>query len=100
MRILTVNAGSSNLKLRLLDPGDGLAGSTELRVGDGGIDPRELAAALHGLGPADAVGHRIVHGGTDFTAPVRIGPTSSRGSSASPTWRRCTSRPRCAPWRR
>jgi acetate kinase len=74
MRILTVNAGSSSLKLRLLGPGDGLAGSTELRVGDAGIDAGELAAALHALGPADAVGHRIVHGGTDFTAPVRIGP--------------------------
>jgi acetate kinase len=33
-------------------------------------DPLELDAAIHRLGRADAVGHRIVHGGTQYTAPL------------------------------
>src|SRR5262249_44460409 len=31
-----------------------------------------VAAAVAGFGPVDAVGHRVVHGGTDFVDPVRI----------------------------
>jgi acetate kinase len=30
----------------------------------------QLDSAIHRLGRADAVGHRIVHGGTEFSAPV------------------------------
>ena len=56
MRILVVNAGSSSLKLSVLD-GDELVWS---------------GSELDGLGEVDAVGHRIVHGGTEFVEPVLI----------------------------
>ena len=36
------------------------------------VDPDELRAALEGLGEADAVGHRIVHGGSRFREPVVV----------------------------
>jgi acetate kinase len=71
MRVLVVNAGSSSLKLRVLDDGDSVVARSDLgpvdRLGDG-----ELEAALADLGPFDAVGHRIVHGGPDLTAPTRV----------------------------
>jgi acetate kinase len=70
--VLTVNAGSSSLKLRLLDGDDALAGEEELDATRGRADPGQLAAALERLGPASAVGHRIVHGGTRFTEAVRL----------------------------
>jgi acetate kinase len=69
MRVLVVNAGSSSLKLSLLDGDDGTVASASLDpAGD------DVAAALdaHGLRDADAVGHRVVHGGTRFTEAVAI----------------------------
>jgi acetate kinase len=60
MRILVVNAGSSSLKLSLLDHDDTLIAR-----------PAGLQG-LRGLPSPDAVGHRVVHGGADFTGPVRI----------------------------
>jgi len=73
MRILVVNAGSSSLKLSLLDDEDGLAGQGELPATGGEFDPGAVAEVLGRLGgTADAVGHRVVHGGTQFTGPVRI----------------------------
>jgi acetate kinase len=73
MRILVVNAGSSSLKLSLLDDEDGLAGHGELPATGGEFDPGAVAEVLGRLGgTADAVGHRVVHGGTQFTGPVRI----------------------------
>ena len=56
MSVLVVNAGSSSLKLSLLD-GDELVWSGS-EIGE--------------IGPVDAVGHRIVHGGTEFVDPVVI----------------------------
>jgi acetate kinase len=72
LRVLTVNAGSSSVKLRLLGPGDELLGDEELRAERGAVPDAQLAAAVQRLGPADAVGHRIVHGGRRFTTPVRL----------------------------
>lgn len=72
MRVLTVNAGSSSLKLRLLGTRDELLADEELAAERGHVAPGELAAALARIGDADAVGHRIVHGGTRFAAPVRL----------------------------
>ncbi|MCU0479286.1 MAG: acetate/propionate family kinase [Chloroflexi bacterium] len=72
MRILVVNAGSSSLKLRVLDASDALVGSADLPAPRGSTDAAEVAAAIDGLGAVDAVGHRIVHGGTAFSTPVRI----------------------------
>lgn len=72
MRVLVVNAGSSSLKLRVLGDRDEVTGRADLAAPRGNLDQRQLEAALPGLGPADAVGYRIVHGGTFFTAPVRV----------------------------
>jgi acetate kinase len=74
VRVLVVNAGSSSLKLRVLGPGDELDGSADLGVTEGRADERELAGALAGLPPPDAVGHRIVHGGERHRHAERIGP--------------------------
>ncbi len=74
MQILVVNAGSSSLKLRLLDADDVVAGSVDLPA-PGGLAPREqVSAAIGSLGVVDAVGHRIVHGGVDFRDAVRLDP--------------------------
>jgi acetate kinase len=74
MRILVVNAGSSSLKLRLLDADDRVAGSVDLPA-PGGLAPRDrVSAAIGSLGVVDAVGHRIVHGGVEFRDAVRLGP--------------------------
>ena len=71
-RVLTVNAGSSSLKLRVVGPDDELVASEDLPAERGLAAREDLAAALDRLGTADAVGHRIVHGGTRFTGPVRL----------------------------
>jgi acetate kinase len=72
MRILVVNAGSSSLKLRVLDPDDRIVGTADLPAPRGQADSAAVAHAIDGFGTVDAVGHRIVHGGTLYTRPVRI----------------------------
>jgi acetate kinase len=73
MRVLVVNAGSSSLKLTLLDGTDATISAQELEAPRSQVDVRELRAALDSpLGEADAVGHRIVHGGERFREAVRI----------------------------
>jgi acetate kinase len=72
-RVLVVNAGSSTVKLGLIGQRDETLGSCELAAPRARVDPAELAAALdRGLGDAEAVGHRIVHGGERFRDPVLI----------------------------
>src|SRR4051794_12437010 len=66
VRVLVVNAGSSSLKLRLLGDGDEPLGERDLAPGD------PLEPVLDELGEADAVGHRVVHGGPRFSAPVVV----------------------------
>lgn len=72
MRVLTVNAGSSSLKLRLLDAADQVVATADLAAQAGSFEPAAVAEILSGWPPADAAGHRVVHGGTEFTGPVRI----------------------------
>jgi acetate kinase len=74
VRVLVVNAGSSKLKLSLLGDGDALLGSRELEAPRGVVPEEELIRAISALGPPDAVGHRIVHGGDRFTAATLISP--------------------------
>jgi acetate kinase len=50
--VLTVNAGSTSLKLALVEGG--------------------TSQPVDGFEPADAVGHRVVHGGARYTEPVLI----------------------------
>jgi acetate kinase len=86
-RVLVVNAGSSSLKLRVLggtgadaEAGAGAADDVTAAadlpaVGgafEGGADVESIKAAIESFGPVDAVGHRIVHGGTLYAAPVLI----------------------------
>lgn len=79
MRILVVNSGSSSLKLRVLDEHDQLVGSSDLPAVAMGSDdkpdaatPEAVRAAIEALGTVDAVGHRVVHGGMEFSAPARV----------------------------
>ena len=73
MRVLAVNAGSSSLKLRLIDHDDSVLEQRDLDAPGATVDDAGLAAALaDGLGSADAVGHRIVHGGERFSGPAVI----------------------------
>jgi len=72
VRVLVVNAGSSSLKLRLLDAQDRLEQSADLPAGPDGFDTAELGAVLRDWVRPDVVGHRVVHGGTTFTGAVRI----------------------------
>jgi acetate kinase len=69
MHVLVVNAGSSSLKVRLLDPNDEVLDALDLDRWDVG----ELERFVSGLDRVDAVGHRIVHGGAGFTGPVVVG---------------------------
>ncbi len=72
MRVLVVNAGSSSVKLRLLDERDALERSADLPAGTGGIDSARLADTIRGWVVPDAVAHRIVHGATAFTGPAIV----------------------------
>jgi acetate kinase len=73
VRILVVNAGSSSVKLRLLDSTDELIADRELDAPRSVVDSSELRDALDGpLAGADAVGHRIVHGGERFRQAVLL----------------------------
>jgi acetate kinase len=59
MRVLTVNAGSTSLKLSVVRDG--------------------IAHEVAGYEDADAVGHRIVHGGGRFVEPVELTAEVERG---------------------
>jgi acetate kinase len=72
VNILVVNAGSSSLKLRLVDDDDAVLGSVDLAADAGQVPDVELERCLGSIGPADAVGHRVVHGGTRYTSAVVI----------------------------
>jgi acetate kinase len=73
VRVLVVNAGSSSVKLSLLGPDDELLADREIPSPRSELDASGLNAALRGgLGEADAVAHRIVHGGERFHAAVLI----------------------------
>jgi acetate kinase len=73
-RVLVVNAGSSSLKLRVLGPSDEVSASADLPALRGAVsaDAKTLEGTLDGFGPVDAVGHRVVHGGTLYRGPVLI----------------------------
>jgi acetate kinase len=72
-RVLTVNAGSSSLKLRVLDAKDG---TVARRDSDFSGEESELRAELEAIlsegGPVAAAGHRVVHGGPQHSGPVVV----------------------------
>ncbi len=73
MRVLTVNAGSSSLKLSLLDEHDHLLHTADVPLHHPGqVDEAALRTELERGGHLDAVGHRIVHGGSELVDPALI----------------------------
>jgi len=73
MRILVVNAGSSSTKLRVVDPADESGARADLAAIDASdIATEGLRAAIVGLGRVQAVGHRVVHGGTEYRAATLV----------------------------
>jgi acetate kinase len=71
MRVLTVNTGSSSVKLRVVEA-DGCVGAEASHPGEAAGDPAVLADFLDSAGPLDAVGHRLVHGGSRFAESVVV----------------------------
>jgi acetate kinase len=83
--VLVLNAGSSSLKYQLVVPetGDVLAKGLIERIGEPGSPVGDHSQAMHvvadqlaeagvDLAAVRAVGHRVVHGGPDFSDPVII----------------------------
>jgi acetate kinase len=71
MRLLVVNVGSSSLKLSVLD-GEALVASESPSIRAGKLDGEGVERAIADHGPIEVVGHRIVHGGVEFTRPVLV----------------------------
>jgi acetate kinase len=71
-RILVVNAGSSSLKLRVLDDADQVVDTADLPAPTGIADTKAIEGALASFRDVQAVGYRVVHGGTLYTSPVRV----------------------------
>ena len=74
MRLLVVNAGSSSLKLAVLEPSGDVAAARTLESWQGAGDAEPVAAFLEECGPVDAVGHRVVHGGPRHDGPALVDP--------------------------
>lgn len=79
--LLVVNAGSSSLKMALFDRDlVQRAQARAERIGTGGAESHlhalQAGLAEMGVTPADlsGAGHRVVHGGADLVAPVRLTP--------------------------
>ncbi len=71
--VLVVNAGSSSLKLSVLGPADEVTAALTIDPWDGHPGHAGLREFLRGQRPGlDAVGHRVVHGGSRFTAATVI----------------------------
>jgi acetate kinase len=72
LRILAVNAGSSSLKVRVLDEEDAVLAATDAPVADAPGLLAALSRFIADCGPVDAVGHRVVHGGVHLRAPTVV----------------------------
>jgi acetate kinase len=71
VHVLVVNAGSSSLKLSVLD-GEAVAEQTTVERWEGAGDLDPLREFLDRAPEAEAVGHRVVHGGPRHRGSVRI----------------------------
>ena len=72
MRVLVLNAGSSSLKLSLVDDDDRVLADREFEVAEGRLDETQLGTAIRDMEGIEAIGHRVVHGGPRYRASVRI----------------------------
>ena len=78
--ILVLNSGSSSIKYRVFSsPDHSVTSGIVERIGEAGHVPDHQAALdriLPSLPPGiEACGHRVVHGGDEFTAPVVVDDT-------------------------
>ena len=71
VRLLVVNVGSSSLKLSVLD-GEELITARSIAASGGAFDEAAVRQVIDAHGPIDAVGHRIVHGGPEFTSAIVV----------------------------
>jgi acetate kinase len=67
--VLVVNVGSSTVKVQVVSADGRRTFDEELPAG---ADPDELAGVLDAAGPAGAVGHRLVHGGSEHVEPELV----------------------------
>ena len=72
MRVLVVNAGSSSLKLSLVDGSHTVVAHRNVERWSGEADLEPIADFLRTCGSVDAVGHRVVHGGPRYGSAVRV----------------------------
>lgn len=75
MNVLVVNTGSSSLKLRLLDSANRVLATNDVERWEGAEHIEPIADFLAGLPDGErveAAGHRVVHGGTEYTGPVLL----------------------------
>lgn len=93
MRILVLNAGSSSLKGALVEPPGRTLARAEIAWGSDSTQVTDRSGRIAGLvaglraatgddRPIDAVGHRVVHGGSRFTAPTLVDDTVLDGIRA------------------
>ncbi len=71
MNVLVVNAGGVTLELSVVDAGGTCVAEREIDPWDG-HDTDAISEFVAGAPAIDAIGHRVVHGGTDLTAPTLI----------------------------
>ena len=71
MRVLVVNAGSTSVKLRLVEADDTVSRRENLGPPDGTLEA-EVDRFLTEAGSIDAIGHRVVHGGPHHHEPVLV----------------------------
>jgi len=85
-RALVLNAGSSSFKWSLLDAAtEAVEGEGNDRWREGAEPAQQVLETLHrlpGSEAIDAVGHRLVHGGSRFRATVRIDAEARRDLAA------------------
>ncbi|WP_193611124.1 acetate/propionate family kinase [Nocardioides lijunqiniae] len=72
MRVLVVNAGSSSLKLTLMDDDDRIVATTTVERWEGEDDLEPVSRFVEEVDDVEAVGHRIVHGGPRLTESVPL----------------------------
>jgi acetate kinase len=72
LRVLVLNAGSSSLKVSLVEEDDHVLFEREFEVAEGRLDESRLASAVREVEGIEAIGHRVVHGGPRYQTSVRI----------------------------
>ena len=70
--VLSVNAGSSSVKLRLVGADDEIVESVDAPFDPASGDVEGVVGSIESMGAADVLAHRVVHGGTRFTNAIQI----------------------------